>query len=114
MRRSAWSTTCPRATHEGVYGPDLSRDLSGGIMDNPRADKVAVVNEVRERLEASDGAVLTEYRGLTVAELADIAGAFNRHGFGALGPVFEALGGKVDYGRLRIFRAMVNARGKTN
>jgi len=39
-------------------------------MDNPRPDKVAVVNEVRDRLEASDGAVLTEYRGLTVAELA--------------------------------------------
>ncbi len=39
-------------------------------MDNPRAEKVAVVNEVRDRLAASDGAVLTEYRGLTVAELA--------------------------------------------
>jgi large subunit ribosomal protein L10 len=41
-------------------------------MDNPRAEKVAVVNEVRDRLEASDGAVLTEYRGLTVAELAEL------------------------------------------
>lgn len=41
-------------------------------MDNPRADKVAVVNEVRDRLAASDGAVLTEYRGLTVAELAQL------------------------------------------
>jgi large subunit ribosomal protein L10 len=41
-------------------------------MDNPRAEKVAVVNEVRERLEASDAAVLTEYRGLTVAELAEL------------------------------------------
>jgi large subunit ribosomal protein L10 len=41
-------------------------------MDNPRADKVAVVNEVRERMEASDGALLTEYRGLTVAELAEL------------------------------------------
>ncbi len=39
-------------------------------MDNPRADKVAVVDEVRSRLEASDGAVLTEYRGLTVSEIA--------------------------------------------
>ena len=39
-------------------------------MDNPRADKVAVVNEVRDRLDAADGALLTEYRGLTVAELA--------------------------------------------
>ncbi len=41
-------------------------------MDNPRPDKVAVVDEVRGRLESSDGAVLTEYRGLTVAELADL------------------------------------------
>jgi large subunit ribosomal protein L10 len=41
-------------------------------MDNPRADKVAVVNEVRERLEAADGALLTEYRGLTVTELAEL------------------------------------------
>ncbi|MDQ1361972.1 MAG: large subunit ribosomal protein [Acidimicrobiaceae bacterium] len=41
-------------------------------MDNPRADKVAVVNEVRGRLEASDGALLTEYRGLSVAELAEL------------------------------------------
>ena len=41
-------------------------------MDNPRAEKVAVVNEVRERMEAADGALLTEYRGLTVAELAQL------------------------------------------
>jgi large subunit ribosomal protein L10 len=41
-------------------------------MDNPRADKVAVVNEVKNRLDASDGAVLTEYRGLTVSELAEL------------------------------------------
>jgi large subunit ribosomal protein L10 len=41
-------------------------------MDNPRAEKVAVVNEVRDRLNDSDGALLTEYRGLTVAELADL------------------------------------------
>jgi large subunit ribosomal protein L10 len=41
-------------------------------MDNPRAEKVAVVNEVRERMEAADGALLTEYRGLTVSELAEL------------------------------------------
>ena len=41
-------------------------------MDNPRADKVAVVDEVRDRFAASDAAVLTEYRGLTVAELAEL------------------------------------------
>ncbi len=41
-------------------------------MDDPRPEKVAVVDEVRERLAGADGAVLTEYRGLTVAELAEL------------------------------------------
>lgn len=54
----------------GVCGRSVSPELTGGTMDNPRADKVAVVAEVRGRLEASDAAVLTEYRGLTVPELA--------------------------------------------
>ena len=39
-------------------------------MDNPRPEKVAVVSEVRERLGSASGALLTEYRGLTVAEMA--------------------------------------------
>src|SRR5204863_7249997 len=39
-------------------------------MENPRPQKVAVVREVRERLSSSSGAILTEYRGLKVGELA--------------------------------------------
>ena len=39
-------------------------------MENPRPAKVAVVNEVRERLSSADAAILTEYRGLNVAEMA--------------------------------------------
>src|SRR5437588_5950160 len=39
-------------------------------MDNPRPAKVAVVDEVRQRLTSSDAAILTEYRGLNVAEMA--------------------------------------------
>src|SRR5437588_13090755 len=39
-------------------------------MENPRPAKVAVVSEVRERLSSSSGAILTEYRGLNVAEMA--------------------------------------------
>ena len=38
-------------------------------MDNPRPEKVAVVDEVRARLSSSSAALLTEYRGLDVAEL---------------------------------------------
>jgi large subunit ribosomal protein L10 len=41
-------------------------------MDNPRADKVAVVEQVRERLGQAAATVVTEYRGLSVAELADL------------------------------------------
>lgn len=41
-------------------------------MDNPRPEKVAVVDEVRARMAEADGALLTEYRGLTVAELAEL------------------------------------------
>ncbi len=41
-------------------------------MEEPRPDKVAVIDEVRERLEGSTAAVVTEYRGLTVAEMADL------------------------------------------
>jgi large subunit ribosomal protein L10 len=38
-------------------------------MDNPRAEKVAVVDEVRRRFDGADAAILTEYRGLKVREL---------------------------------------------
>src|SRR5882757_10943822 len=38
-------------------------------MENPRAEKVAVVDEVREKLSAADAAVLTEYRGLNVTAI---------------------------------------------
>lgn len=38
-------------------------------MENPRPEKVAVVDEVRERLSSSSAALLTEYRGLTVADM---------------------------------------------
>ena len=39
-------------------------------MGEPRPEKVAVVDEVRERLSSSNGALLTEYRGLKVSDLA--------------------------------------------
>jgi large subunit ribosomal protein L10 len=41
-------------------------------MENPRAEKVAVVDEVRERLEGARAAILTEYRGLSVREMATL------------------------------------------
>lgn len=37
-----------------------------------RADKVAAVAELADHFRSSNGAVLTEYRGLTVAQLSDL------------------------------------------
>lgn len=44
-------------------------------MENPRPEKVAVVEEVREKLTGADAVVLTEYRGLTVGALAELRSA---------------------------------------
>jgi hypothetical protein len=41
-------------------------------MDNPRPEKVAVVDEVRARLTEADAVLMTEYRGLNVTALADL------------------------------------------
>ena len=41
-------------------------------MDNPRPENVAVVDEVRQRFEDADAAILTEYRGLKVKDLAGL------------------------------------------
>ncbi len=41
-------------------------------MTVPRPDKAAVVAEVRDRLAASDAALLTEFRGLNVGEMAEL------------------------------------------
>ena len=49
-------------------------------MDNPRPEKVAVVDEVRAKFEAADAAVLTEYRGLNVAATAELRAALRAAG----------------------------------
>lgn len=41
---------------------------------SPRADKVAVVDEVRERFAEAEAVLFTEYRGLDVTEMADLRG----------------------------------------
>ena len=49
-------------------------------MENPRPEKVAVVEEVRAKLDAADAAVLTEYRGLNVAATAELRRALSDAG----------------------------------
>ncbi len=49
-------------------------------MDNPRPEKVAVVDEVRTHFNESDAAILTEYRGLTVTEISNLRRALRPAG----------------------------------
>ncbi len=49
-------------------------------MDNPRPEKVAIVTEVKERLENATSVVVTEYRGLTVSELQELRGQLRPSG----------------------------------
>jgi ATP-dependent DNA helicase RecQ len=67
-----------------------------------------ILGHIAEGIERGEPVDLQKI--FTVVELAEVAAAFGRNGFGALGPVFESLGGKINYGRLRIFRAATNVR----
>ena len=49
-------------------------------MGEPRAEKLAVVEEVREKFSASDAVILTEYRGLDVPAMAELRKALREAG----------------------------------
>ncbi len=49
-------------------------------MENPRPEKVAVIAEVKERLESATSVVVTEYRGLTVAQLQELRSTLRQSG----------------------------------
>jgi large subunit ribosomal protein L10 len=49
-------------------------------MENPRPEKVAVVDEVRERLSSAKAALLTEYRGLDVKSISELRRALRAAG----------------------------------
>ena len=49
-------------------------------MDNPRPEKVAVVDEVKDRLRSSSAAILTEYRGMKVSDLSTLRRSLRENG----------------------------------
>ena len=49
-------------------------------MENPRPDKVAVVEEVRDKFATADAVLFTDYRGLTVKDLAELRAAMRDAG----------------------------------
>ena len=48
---------------------DKAEPVRKGRTADPRPEKIAVVDEVREKLSSAGAAILTEYRGLKVSEL---------------------------------------------
>jgi large subunit ribosomal protein L10 len=48
--------------------------------ENPRAEKVAVVEEITAKLQAADAVFVTEYRGLSVGQLAGLRRALKPAG----------------------------------
>jgi large subunit ribosomal protein L10 len=49
-------------------------------MENPRPEKIAVVEEVREKFSSADAALLTEYRGIDVSEMGELRRALREAG----------------------------------
>jgi large subunit ribosomal protein L10 len=49
-------------------------------MDNPRTEKVAIVEEITSKLTASSAVFVTEYRGMTVGALATLRGSLRQNG----------------------------------
>src|ERR1700712_4237518 len=62
-----------------IFEPN-QKQREEGPMETPRPEKVAVVDEVRAKLDASDAAVLTEYRGLNVSATAELRRALRDAG----------------------------------
>jgi large subunit ribosomal protein L10 len=48
--------------------------------DNPRAEKVAVVDEVTAKLGAAEATIVTEYRGMSVGQLATLRRQLRNNG----------------------------------
>jgi ATP-dependent DNA helicase RecQ len=67
-----------------------------------------IMSHIAEGIERGEPVDLTRF--FTDEEKEKVAAAFGQSGFGNLGGVFETLGGAIEYGKLRIFRAAANAR----
>ncbi|MBW8863837.1 MAG: HRDC domain-containing protein, partial [Verrucomicrobia bacterium] len=65
-----------------------------------------IMGHIAEGIERGEPVDLSKF--FTADEKPKVSAAFYQHGWGNIVGVFESLGGKIDYGRLRIFRAAAN------
>jgi ATP-dependent DNA helicase RecQ len=90
----------------------MRRFRAGRSIEQIARERSLVTGTIYSHLaEAVEGGEPVELdRFFTGEEQQQVAAAFEKLGSGSLGRVFESLGGAIDYGRLRIFRAAANAR----
>ncbi len=90
----------------------LRRFRSGQTVEQIASDRDVttgtILGHLAEGIERGEPIELGRF--LTDEEQKKIAAAFDRNGFGSLTAVFESLGGAIDYGKLRVFRAAMNAK----
>jgi hypothetical protein len=67
-----------------------------------------ILGHIAEGIERGEPVELERF--FTATEKQNIAAAFDRNGFGNLTAVFDSLGGTIDYGRLRVYRAARQAK----
>jgi ATP-dependent DNA helicase RecQ len=68
-----------------------------------------IYGHLTDALAAGENIDLNQF--LTPSDRAEITAVFRKMGLGSLSPVFEALGGRFDYGRLRLVRAALTLDG---
>ncbi len=101
LRRAALGDTARDSVRQFLAGASVEqiaarRQLTTGTIFGHLADAMSA----GEQIDLS--------RFLTPEEQDEIRAAFGKLGSGALGPVFEALSGRYDYGRLRLVRAAMS------
>jgi len=100
--------------HDSVFST-LRLFLDGKTIDQIATERSLTPGTITGHLaDAIEAGETVDLSGLfTPGEKREVAAAFKQAGLGSLGPVFEALGGRYDYPRLRLARAAIRARGNT-
>jgi ATP-dependent DNA helicase RecQ len=109
---TAPATPPPRASLGDSARETLRRFRSGQTVEQIARERGVttgtICGHIAEGVERGEPVDLGNF--FTDDEQKRIAAAFDRKGFGSLTAVFESLDGKIDYGRLRIFRAARQAK----
>jgi ATP-dependent DNA helicase RecQ len=102
----------PRASLGDSARETLRRFRSGQTVEQIARERGVttgtILGHIAEGIERGEPVDLERF--FTAEEKQKVAAAFDRNGFGNLTAVFDSLGGAIDYGRLRIFRAAMNSK----